>query len=628
MRLLLILLTALPLLLQAETPIATLAPAKPRIGDKLTITYEQAAKGAALRGVKSITAQVLVIRGTALPLLIELPMKQKVNTWTAATPLKDADARVVLVRFVDGGNPEKGDDNGGAGWSAMVYDAAGAPLRHAHRLNAMLYRAGAAYDFTHTRDVDLAKKELAAEIAQYPDDWMARATVWDLRMREQPSIALKDSIREDLLRVVASAKGDEELIAGILPWFQRVGLKDRGDALRDSCVKANPKGKIAQSTRLTVVYGERDAVKRIPLIESYLADFPSDTTNALNLRSALLLAYLQKKDFEKADAALAAMQKPDPMVLNSMAWSCVEDTVQLEKAAAWAGRAVSLLRKPDPSTKPSHMSRAAWDKANTGYLVMALDTYGAALSLLGRDQDALAAYDELLRLPGEKDAEIIERYLRLCLRAGKPERAFAGGLTSLRAGTGNDRIVAITREAYIKQRGSDAGFEAEVEKARSEARTQLRARLQRERTSEPAVDFSLPALDGRTVKLSDLRGKVVIVDFWATWCGPCKMSFPTLQKVYDTYKGNDRVMILALDTWERVRGKEREELVTKFLTDNKYTFPVLYDENTVEKYGVTGIPTKFIIDREGRIAFKSIGFDGAEKMWDELTAEIDLLLSE
>jgi thiol-disulfide isomerase/thioredoxin len=186
----------------------------------------------------------------------------------------------------------------------------------------------------------------------------------------------------------------------------------------------------------------------------------------------------------------------------------------------------------------------------------------------------------------------------------------------------------MTREAYSRVKGSDAGFEERLKEARDAARTELTARLRTQRGDKAAADFTLPALDGTQVSLAGLRGKVVIVDFWATWCGPCKMSFPTLQKVYEKYRGDDRVAILALDCWERVHGAEREQLVTKFLTDNKYTFPVLYDTSTVEKYGVTGIPTKFVIDREGRIAFTAIGFDGAEKMWDELTAQIDLLLGE
>ncbi len=64
------------------------------------------------------------------------------------------------------------------------------------------------------------------------------------------------------------------------------------------------------------------------------------------------------------------------------------------------------------------------------------------------------------------------------------------------------------------------------------------------------------------------------------------------------------------------------------MADNKYTFPVLYDEGFVEKYGVEGIPTKFIIDKKGKIQFKSVGFNDGQKMMDEMTVEIEMLLGD
>ncbi len=84
---------------------------------------------------------------------------------------------------------------------------------------------------------------------------------------------------------------------------------------------------------------------------------------------------------------------------------------------------------------------------------------------------------------------------------------------------------------------------------------------------------------------------------------------------------------LALNTWENETGAEREALVRKFMEEKKYTFRVLFDDNAVYKYGVDGIPTKFIIDKKGMIRFKSVGFEGS-KMLDEMTVEIEMLLDD
>ncbi|MCK5572690.1 MAG: TlpA family protein disulfide reductase, partial [Bacteroidetes bacterium] len=115
---------------------------------------------------------------------------------------------------------------------------------------------------------------------------------------------------------------------------------------------------------------------------------------------------------------------------------------------------------------------------------------------------------------------------------------------------------------------------------------------------------------------------------WATWCGPCKRSFPHLQKVYDAHKGKDDVAIYAVNTWERVKGREREKAVREFLAENNYTFPVLLDTDVVDQYGVEGIPTRFVIDRKGNIQFKSIGFEGGEKMITEMNLQLEMLLSD
>jgi hypothetical protein len=104
------------------------------------------------------------------------------------------------------------------------------------------------------------------------------------------------------------------------------------------------------------------------------------------------------------------------------------------------------------------------------------------------------------------------------------------------------------------------------------------------------------------------------------------MSFPYLQKVYDKYRTDPRVAIFAINTWEREKGTEREATVRKFLTENKYTFPVLYDDTSVEKYGVEGIPTKFMIDQKGVIRFKSVGFDSGDKMLAEIDTQLAVML--
>ncbi len=123
--------------------------------------------------------------------------------------------------------------------------------------------------------------------------------------------------------------------------------------------------------------------------------------------------------------------------------------------------------------------------------------------------------------------------------------------------------------------------------------------------------FSLPDVSGNTVRSSDLLGNVLILRFWATWCGYCKSEMPAVQRAYDTFKGqNIKVLAISIDA-----GGAKD--VAAFMRRNNYNMPALIDSRMQEltKLGVTGIPGTFIVDRQGKVVAKGTGqvdFDDPE----------------
>ena len=126
------------------------------------------------------------------------------------------------------------------------------------------------------------------------------------------------------------------------------------------------------------------------------------------------------------------------------------------------------------------------------------------------------------------------------------------------------------------------------------------ARLEADDAKRQNADFTLSDLEGRTWHLRDLKGKVVLVNFWATWCPPCRKEMPDLQALYDEYK-DEGLVVLSISDEEAVK-------VNAFIAERKITYPVLLDpgRKVNEAYVVEGIPKSFVYDREGRLVAQSI----------------------
>lgn len=123
---------------------------------------------------------------------------------------------------------------------------------------------------------------------------------------------------------------------------------------------------------------------------------------------------------------------------------------------------------------------------------------------------------------------------------------------------------------------------------------------------DQAGDLSFTALEGTEVYLSQCRGKVVFLNFWATWCGPCVREMPSLQNLYDTLKNEDVVFLFV--------SKQKDEVVQNFIEEKQFNFPVyLRDGELPEALTFKGIPTTYILDREGVVVYKHTG----SARWDD-----------
>jgi peroxiredoxin len=139
--------------------------------------------------------------------------------------------------------------------------------------------------------------------------------------------------------------------------------------------------------------------------------------------------------------------------------------------------------------------------------------------------------------------------------------------------------------------------------------------------SKPAPNVAIHAAGGAEVRLADYKGTVVLIDFWASWCPPCKTSFPALDAIYRQYEGKG-LEVLAVNVDERRRDAD------SFLEAHPHRLTVLFDPKGVapEAFGVKGMPSSFLIDRNGNIRFTHMGYSG--NVDESYRQEIAQLLSE
>ena len=137
-----------------------------------------------------------------------------------------------------------------------------------------------------------------------------------------------------------------------------------------------------------------------------------------------------------------------------------------------------------------------------------------------------------------------------------------------------------------------------------------------------APDFTVELNDGSQFTLSDAKGKVVLINIWATWCGPCCAEMPAFQRLYEEY--GDQLQIVA------VNYAEKKQTVDQFIADNGYTFPFAYDEEAgvMELYPSEGIPYTILIDKAGRVYKTFLGARSAEEQYEVYRSAIEEAMNE
>jgi len=597
-------------------------PQKPQPGDTIQIRFDPAGTGLANAAQVEAIAYAYV---KGQPEARILSLEKKENSWTGILETKKSDRGIVL-KFLAGPTIESDQKKG---YVIFLRDPKGNPLPGSEAGLAEALGGWGTIYADLARDQQRALELFEKDFSAHPEvkrEFLASylGLVAGLKKEEGEKIA-----RQEIEKLAKSPDLTVKDLNILYSWSIR--LKNGDDTRKYAALirERDPGGEFVQTERLQEYYTTEDIAQKTRLLDKFLSDFPNSEMTP-QVHYLMASAFAKKGEYREAKVYLDRYGAAANWTCYSMlAADMAKNNKDLALAETLAAKAADLVRREEKTPtikKPSYLTDSEWESSIKNSLGRVLSIQGDILLKLGKNEDALKVLEEAETLIRGAHPETDSLYAEALAKAGDPDRAMAEIEKILATGAGPARMKDVLREAYKKSRGNEQGFAEYLAKIEKSSTEKITAELKKQMLDIPAPDFRLEDLDGKTVSLAELKGKIVVIDFWATWCAPCLASFPGMKTVVEKYARDADVRFLFIDTVERVENKKKN--AADFLAKTRYPFRILLDNDNkvIQTYRVEGIPAKFVLDRNGKIRFRKAGFEGnTEKLVDELSLMIEAI---
>lgn len=421
------------------------------------------------------------------------------------------------------------------------------------------------------------------------------------------------------------ATGDEKDLNLLVSYHFMSGHDAIADSVRQQVIKRYPNGSMAFIQFQNTLYATRGGKAQEAFFLENKHKFTGENFDMQYY--SIANAYAGDKDLKKMKEYTAMIKDT---AFRSAAVRLNTRTVMgydLKAAQAMARAEVEALYKKGIPPAPSADGARGMDERRAHYLEF-MDLYATILIKSGKYDEALKYAKEAYDKSVKKSDQHTANYALLLSKTGKHKEAVPLLADIVGSGKGSADMKQALRESYIKLNpGKDAA--AYLGRIEEGMKRKIEEEISKMWLNENAPAFAVKDINGKTVSLADFAGKTIVLDFWATWCGPCKKSFPAMQMAVNKYKHDPNVKFLFIHTWEKVDDPLTD--ASTYLKDNGYSFDLYMDTKNVKTktneavtaFGVKGIPAKFIIDGNGKTRFKMMGFSGGD---DAAVAELSAMI--
>ena len=415
-----------------------------------------------------------------------------------------------------------------------------------------------------------------------------------------------------------------------------------------------PDGILARDKAIWAVYMEREPEAKLQLLEDMLRRFPQEkfpvpqTDLSRSFYGRIFWSSMQDRIVNKKDYKL--LHELLPFVPYSALAEYYYRVVQLQLKhgmvtyeqvrphadAIWA----EIQKRAERGEDRYYNSRARfsprqwreqvkWD--TRGYAI----THGKVLYETGAYAEGLEVMESVKDFFGGKVSDFNETYAQLLAANGYDQLVIPFLESSIAHDAATPEMIA-TLEKDFRKKNPSGDFEVYLNGLRSADHVaEFEQHLLASLIDQDIEPFVLEDMNGKTVDMSKLKGKVIVLDFWATWCSPCKAAMPGMKMAVERYAENPDVAFYFISTCEN--DKNFKTTVPKFIKEKNYPFEVLYDVSPdgkgnglyYNKYKINGIPHKMIIDQKGKLRWSSNGYFGNPlELANEISFLVDYLLKE
>jgi thiol-disulfide isomerase/thioredoxin len=553
-------------------------------------------------------------------------------SFTAKFVLK-TDASLILIKVGDGA--KYSDNNSGNYWELLPLDKDG-KIPEGQSLRRII-------SYSESFPEECARKQniaLAMEILQNNKDYSLTIFQKNFFQRILPFMAKqidRDSLKKSMSAFLTQNGIDTESEAEnrMLTQALRItGNSEMADSVEKQYEYLHPLDEFSEEASANRVFSSKTKDEFIVNAEKYINQYPS-SYSILSIAESYIRVQLKEGKL----AMLTERFLRDPTLPTTPSLDLANTFLELDslkEALRWAERAVFFAKDEASVVQPKYLAQCEFAEERRKVIAEAMMAPAFVYKRMKNHEKSLQLYKEVAegyadKLDMMQMTSVYQSMIELLDALSNQQEAYALASKAISSGYMSDKILSDHKalfEYLSKQDLIKGEYETEITELKN---TGLKAKQQlilEDQLSLPPVPGILKTADGKTITPDDWKGKVVFIDFWATWCGPCIRSFPGLQKLYDKYKSNPDVIFAVVNVWERV--EDRFASVKTFLSKNPYTFPILFDlkDEMVKGYGVTGIPSKFILDKNGIGRFMEVGLAEEQTFIDQTSMKIDALLAQ